>query len=148
MDANGVLSDADVPKASSEKFAKLFNERIVEIVRRVPAFADLQNMFDILVTAAVILDSRKNETLRWQPELLLDANQFATASYTVPQETTPMLNIKSTGAGLVIGVFSGGVSFKPRGILREISEAKDGSLADRLKTVSAKQIPVMRWWWD
>ena len=148
MDANGVLSDADVPKASSEKFAKLFNERIDEIVRRVPAFADLQNMFDILVTAAVILDSRKNETLRWQPELLLDANQFATASYTVPQETTPMLNIKSTGAGLVIGVFSGGVSFKPRGILREISEAKDGSLADRLKTVSAKQIPDMRWWWD
>ena len=148
MDANGVLSDADVPKASSEKFAKLFNERIEELVRRVPAFADLQNMFDILVTAAVVLDCQKNDTLRWQPELLLDAEQLPAASYTVPHQTTPMLNIKSTGAGLVIGVFSGGVSFKPSGILREIAKAKDGSLASQLKPVAVKELQDSQWWWD
>lgn len=53
MDGNGNLSQADFTQASSEKFAKQFNARIEDLVQRVPAFADLQNIFDVLIAVAI-----------------------------------------------------------------------------------------------
>jgi hypothetical protein len=51
--ADGTLIDSDHAKGSSEEFARLFNERRAELARRISAFADLQNVFDVLVAAAI-----------------------------------------------------------------------------------------------
>ena len=148
MDAGGNLTDSDELKGSSEKFAKLFNDRIDELVQRIPAFADLQNMFDVLVATAVIRDGQQQGTLLWKPDVLTDEKRLPTASYVTPRETSPMLNIKSSGASLVIGAFTGGVSFRPRQILRQVSESADDEVAKQLRAPERPASLVSRWWWD
>ena len=148
MDASGNLTDADFSQASSEKFAKLFNERISELTRRVPAFADLQNMFDILITAAVIRDCQQKSTLHWQPRALIDDSRLPTAHYVAPRKTTPMLNARSSGASLVIGAFSGGVRFQSQHVLRQIKATTDAAVSRELQTSLKPDSTHDNWWWD
>jgi hypothetical protein len=126
----------------------LFNDRIDVLVRRIPAFADLQNMFDILAASAIIRDSQQRGTLLWKPDVLADETTLATASYITPRETSPLLNVRSSGASLVIGAFTGGVSFRPDRILREIRETTDNELAQHLQAPDRPATPTGGWWWD
>jgi len=148
MDADGHLKDANSVQGSSEKFAKSFNDRFDALVHRIPAFADLQNIFDILVTAALIRDSQERGTLQWRSDVLVDAAKFPTTSYTVPRETSPMLNVRSSGASLVIGAFTGGVSFRPGQMLRVIRETTDEGLAGKMPFPVRPTALAPNWWWD
>jgi hypothetical protein len=148
MDAGGNLIDANSVQGSSEKFAVLFNDRIEPLVQRILAFADLQNIFDILVAASIIRDSQQRETLHWKPDFLTDEAKIATTSYTTPRETSPMLNVRSSGASLIIGAFTGGVSFRPDRLLRQIRETTDEEQAKQLQPPARPTALVTHWWWD
>lgn len=148
MDVGGNLTDSDLAQGSSEKFANLFNDRIDELVKRVPAFADLQNLFDVLVASAIIRDCQERGALLWKPRVFADEKRLPTASYVTPRETSPMLNVKSSGASLVIGAFTGGVSFRSHRIIRQISETSDEEVARQLQTPARTAALVPRWWWD
>lgn len=148
LDAEGRLVDAAFSQASSERFASLFNERVDELARRIPAFADLQNMFDVLVTAAVVRECQRTGRLQWGPDVLAQESQLATATYTVPRETKPMLNARSAGAALVIAAYSGGVTFQPGRILRQVQEATDAEQLRQLQVPEKSPAATSSWWWD
>jgi hypothetical protein len=119
MAADGTLFDAENLQGSSEEFARLFNERREELVKKHAAFADLQNLFDILITAALIRGAMEDGRLSWTPEVLTESELLATASYPVPRETLPLLNTRQSPGGPLIGAFSGGVVLRVRSLLSE-----------------------------
>ncbi len=148
MDANGNLTDADFTQKSSEKFARLFNERIDELVQRYPSFADLQNIFDILTAMAIVRDCQSRGVLNWKPAVLLDEDALPVSNYLVAKETTPMLNVKMSGGSLVIGAFSGGVTFKPARVVRQFQESSSEELSHEQKSMTPTLESSGRWWWD
>ncbi|MFM7055486.1 MAG: DUF1598 domain-containing protein [Planctomycetota bacterium] len=119
MAADGTLFDAENLQGSSEEFAGLFNERREELVKKHPAFADLQNLFDVLITAGLMRDALDNGRLSWTPQVLTTAEQLPTFSYPVPRETLPLLNTRQAPGGPLIGAFSGGVVLRVRSLLGE-----------------------------
>lgn len=146
MDANGNLVDSDSAKGSSSEFAQLFNLHIDQLVEQVPAFADLQNTFDLLITAAILRDSISNGTLSWTPSLLDDADALPTARYIVPRESPSLLKTKSGRGGVVIGAFTGGVSFPARKIIRNAGPAVASEKARFHAPPSRAAFPPGQWW--
>lgn len=120
MSSNGTLIDSDHAKGSSEEFAGLFNDRRDELAKKIPAFADLQNLFDVLVVAAIFQEvvQPDSDSPRWAPQVLTSPHIFQPISYAVPRETLPLLTTRQAPAGPLIGAFSGGVVLKPRQLLR------------------------------
>lgn len=158
---NGQIIDANLKQPSSEKFAQLFNERIGPLTEKVPAFADLQNMFDILTAVAVIDDAEAAARLSWELLALRDSSLLPTAIYNVPKTTLPEVNTKSAGS-LIIGAFSGGVTIRPSSQLAKFALKGESTTAESEKTKTGKdelpQWPVEdeiavgksseSWWWD
>lgn len=148
MDANGNLIDSDSAKGSSSEFAQLFNLHIDQLVEQVPAFADLQNTFDLLITAAILRDSISNGTLSWTPSILEDADALPTARYIVPRESPSLLKTKSGRGGVVIGAFTGGVNFPARQILRNAGSAVASDKARVHAPPSREAFLPDQWWRD
>jgi hypothetical protein len=140
--SDGTLIDSDHAKGSSEEFARLFNDRREELAKKVPAFADLQNLFDVLVVAAIFQEvvQSDSDSPRWVPQVLTSPDVFPPVRYPVPRETQPLLTTRQAPAGPLIGAFSGGVVFASRELLR-------GTMA---VPGSASQPPVVipegDWW--
>lgn len=148
MEENGNLIDADFSQASSEKFAKLFNARLDELARRVAAFADLQNIFDVLTAVAIVHDGQSKGTVSWKPDVLLDAEQLPTTAYSAAKETSPMLNVKMSGGSLIIGAFSGGVTFRPAQVVRQFTVTSNPETSPKLASPKSPAESNDRWWWD
>jgi len=119
MAADGTLIDAENLEGSSEEFARLFNERRAELVKKHAALADLQNIFDVLVTAGLLREALEAGRLTWAPEVLTSDTLLTSAGYAVPRETLPLLNTRQSPGGPLIGAFSGGVVLRVRGLLSE-----------------------------
>lgn len=147
MDGNGNLSQADFTQASSEKFAKQFNARIEDLVLRVPAFADLQNIFDVLIAVAIAQDAQARGLAEWKPTVLLDSDRLPTTSYSAATETQPVLNARMAGGSMVIGAFTGGVRFHPQRMLKQFTERTE-PLPETRRLSAPPGGLANAWWWD
>ena len=144
VDANGNRQDAPSTHVSLEKYAQQFTEKIPDLAEKVPAIAQLQNMVDLLVVAAVIEQSRAAGRLKWQTLALHEEQRLAVQAFGIPKETSSIVKVRMAGSRTVLGLIAGGVSVTPRRIL---ADAKPGS-----GTVSL-ELPVRpdqnsSWWWD
>ena len=144
VDANGNRQDAPSTHVSLEKYAQQFTEKIPDLAEKVPAIAQLQNMVDLLVTAAVLERSRTQGSLVWKPIVLNDGQRLGVQEFGIPKETPSIVKVRMAGSRTVLGLIAGGVSVTPRRIL---ADAKPASEAATLELpVRSDQNPS--WWWD
>ncbi len=151
MDQNGNLKDIDLKQKSSEGYATSFNEHLDQLTEKVAAFADLQNIFDMLLAASIIRRSQESELITWDAAQLLNEEKLPTPVYRVPRETPSMLNVKMGRGSVVLGVFTGGVTFRSGRMLDDaVSNSSDETQGaeDRLKVPAAPADQPDRWWWD
>lgn len=108
----GALSfDERGATATARTFTKQFNAKIAELCAVVPGFADLQNVGDIAVLAALIRQDRLDQKAGWDMAPLLDDS-----TYRLPRVPTP----KSAQTLAVIragSVAAGGVNLAPGGVV-------------------------------
>ena len=71
-DAQGNRSDAAFTRASTQQFAQQFTEHYEDLAERNAVFADLQNLFDLGVAAALIRRHNLAERADWDMAGLLD----------------------------------------------------------------------------
>ena len=144
VDASGNRQDAPFTHVSLEKYAQQFTEKIPALAEKVPAIAQLQNMVDLLVAAAVIERSRADGRLNWKPVVLHDDMRLATEKFGIPKETPSIVKVRMSGSRAVLGLIAGGVNVTPRRILADAKPAADAAtlaLPDRKEQNSS-------WWWD
>ncbi|MDA1231953.1 MAG: DUF1598 domain-containing protein [Planctomycetota bacterium] len=144
VDANGNRQDAPSTHVSLEKYAQQFTEKIPALAEKVAAIAQLQNLVDILVTAAVIERSRTKKLLDWQPIVLNDEHRLPLQEFGIPAETPSIVKVRMAGSRTVLGLIAGGVSVTP---LKILADTKTSENADALA------LPVRTnhnsiWWWD
>lgn len=144
VDANGNRQDAPSTHVSLEKYAQQFTEKIPELAAKVPAIAQLQNMVDLLVTAAVIERIRANRGLDWKPVAFCDEQRLAGQEFSIPKETPSIVKVRMAGSRTVMGLIAGGVSVTPRRILAATKPASDAVALEL--PVRSDQNPS--WWWD
>jgi hypothetical protein len=136
-------------EATNRLFAQRFTEKYPQLAQGDLIFADLQNVFDLALVAALIRHERLDQRTGWQPGVFAADGQYRTTAFAPAKTATSVANHRTyRGRDIVVQV-AGGV----RGDL--LSVVQDDQVyreTDRLRNVTAKgrppQLPEGRWWWD
>lgn len=129
-------------------FAAKFTQHYAELAKRDSVFADMQNIFDLALVAALINQDGVNSRVNWSMESFSEGGSYTPASYATPTVVNSVVNHRVFRGKDVVVQVAGGV----RGNLASVLETKTVASSPRLKNVAsdakAPQLPEGRWWWD
>ena len=75
----GQRMDAPTTRASVQKYAQHFTEKFPELAKVSPVFAELQNIIDLAVMAALLKKEQLPQKVGWKPSLFLDEERATLA---------------------------------------------------------------------
>ncbi len=148
VSATGERSETAFKRVSTEAFARQFTEKYEDVASVAPVFAELQNLMDLAVLAALIRKEKLDEKVGWKMQLFLDAERASVAQGRVPKTVTSTFNTRNAGR-VIIGLVAGGVSIRARTLLRPetITETTNRTLTGPA-AASKPADDLNRWWWD
>jgi hypothetical protein len=131
-------------------FSKQFTQKFPDLAERMPIFAELQQLIDWTMLAALIRLEHLDERAGWQMSLFLDVDRMPHEVHPVPRQTECLMNTKATGSGVIVGQFSGGVTLYPETFVREMLaiQPADPKLAQRRTEALKQRSDEQTWWWD
>jgi hypothetical protein len=148
VSASGQRSAAALQAQSIEKFAKQFTERYEDVAEVSPIFAELQNIIDLAILAALFEKEQLPERVSWSMELFLDEDRTPLAKGNSPSTVASVCNYRRAGSSIV-GLVGGGVTITPSQLLRQVSFECSGNR--ELESSSRESVPpaeLKTWWWD
>lgn len=116
-DSNGQRTNAAFTRQSTEKFAQLFTEHFQELADHSAPFAELQNLYDLAVVAALIRQEGRKHLGENPFPLLLSAERLPLPQYAVPKLIPSASSFRSAGVGTILGLV-GGVTMDITPVLR------------------------------
>jgi hypothetical protein len=133
----------------NQLFAANFTQQYQELAAHDPIFADMQNLFDLAMVAALIRHERLDERIDWDRGIFAAEGLYQTASHLVPLECESVVNHRVYNGKDIVVQVAGGV----RGdFLAVASDEQLRSPSPRLGHVAgeaqAPELPAGRWWWD
>jgi hypothetical protein len=141
-------STGNADRANAE-FARLFTQHLPQLAEQDVAFADLQNIFDLSVVAALLHSPQMVARTGWKTDTFSVTGDFATAPVDVPEELMTAANFRIYRDGAVVIQVAGGVKGDVRRIVRDPSIYKQ---SEAVADVSVDANPIGqgsdRWWWD
>jgi len=143
-----------VPTGISEPVNRRFVENLTnhygELAQRDPVFADLRNIFDMALVAALCRQEHLHQRAGWDLGTFAPGGDYHPAVVQAPTVVESVLNHRSYNGGRDIVVqVAGGVQADIAGIARDQSIAKeDAGLNDVAKRGKNPALPDGRWWWD
>ncbi len=150
-DAAGNRAEAAFTKRSTSKWAQLFTEKYDEIAEESPVLAELQNLFDLSILAALIRRERLAQKAGWSMAHFLDAEKGTVATGRAPRQVPSVSNYRATGRGAVVGLVGGGVVMSPSLALADTSfkSEETGRLGNQRASSGNRTPPAEHpWWWD
>lgn len=106
-----------VTNGPAQEFADEFTKNIAELEERVPCFADLHNLTDLAVFAALIANDRLHERVSWDTAWITSPENYQPVSYQSPRQAETLVNSLKRGSKTV--TVAGGVQLSVRGIVRK-----------------------------
>lgn len=148
--AAGERSNAAFTRASTRAFARIFTEKFTQLAAQSPLFAELQNLFDLTIIAALLQQERLPQSVGWEVSLFLDSGSELIPRYEVPRQVESSATFRQARHGLVLGLI-GGVTIEPRQMLLEIeTDGNSGVRLDgqRRAMIDNRPSEPDNWWWD
>lgn len=135
-------------KGANAKFANLFTQHLPELAEQDLVFAELENIFDLAMVAALIKNQNLDQRTGWAAHAFAP-NGFRTASVDVPQELMSAANFQVYNGRSVVVQVAGGVRADVSELLNNRSKlVVDGELDGRERSASPVGQQSGRWWWD
>ncbi len=146
-DAQGNRQDAAFTRASTQRFAQQFTEHYEDLAEKQPVFADLQNLFDLGVTAALIRRHNLAEQAGWDMAGLMNPPDDVFPEFNVPQFVPSEAMSRRVG-GYLLGVI-GGVTLNADPVIDNLSH--DPAAAAHIGTLQSDEFALRTggsFWWD
>jgi hypothetical protein len=148
---SGRRADAHVTRATTQRFSRAFTQKFPELANTSPVFAELQNLIDLAVLAALLKKESLPQKVGWEMALFLDAVRAPIATGTVPSQVPAVANFRESGSRLILGLVGGGVKIDPQRTLARVDFRKDTT--DVIKGLRTESFGRARpkahaWWWD
>lgn len=133
----------------NREFAANFTKHYQELAQQDLVYADLQNIFDLAMVAALMRNEQLAQRAGWE------MNAFAANGAYRPAELEPAHTVETVvnhrvynGKDVVVQV-AGGVRVDTRSVVKNKNNLKVSDKVGTLSTQSkAPALPVGRWWWD
>jgi hypothetical protein len=142
-----LMAGGKKPNKASTQFTSSFTKKFVQIAARVPVYAQLRNMIDLVILAAFICEHDYYTRAGWQPGVMAQEDQLPVETLATPRHVQSVVNAVWKENQLYVP--AGGVSIHPHLALEasRLQSDKDGKLNTRRKKV-AETVTADRWWWD
>ncbi len=142
-----------LPTGQSEpinrQFAENFTQHYDLLAKRDLIFADMQNVFDLALVAALIRHERLSDRATWDLGAFANNGSYHPATYAVPKEVDSVVNHKVFNGRDVVVQVAGGVRADVVSIVKDPNLAKEApQLTAIAKQADAPKLPAGRWWWD
>ena len=115
VSAGGNRSNSAFTRMSTQQFAKRFTDHFPELAEKNPVFAQLQNLFDLAVVAAILKDNGVLEWIDWPADVFL--NRASLESYPVARHVPSAATTRPARGGVMLGLI-GGVTMRPSRIVK------------------------------
>lgn len=138
----------------SQEFAGNFTQHFDILAARTPIFAELQNVFDMAVVAALLRHESLADRANWRMTCFGDENEFPLPKQPAPAAVDSLVNQRRITQGKTVHVLtavSGGVRIDTASALNSRTYQVDetGQLGSRKDASSAPAAaPRRAWWWD
>ena len=149
--ASGNLTKAATTRVSTKRFAQRFTDKFTELADKSPAFAELQNLIDLSIVAALFKKDRLPDKVSWSRSLFLDEARAKFVKYNVPRQVPSAANFRDAGK-VIVGLVGGGVTIQPletAGSLEFKQDEGEAVAGARKKSEQIRETdPEHPWWWD
>lgn len=135
--------------ATNRTFAANFTQHYAELAQRDIAFADLQNVFDLALVAALLKNEGIANRIGWEAGSFASHGMYEPAVYAAPREVESVANHRVyRGKDIVVQV-AGGVRGDLMSVVRDREVMKPSTtLKDMTAHAAPSNQPQGRWWWD
>jgi hypothetical protein len=143
-----------VPTGASEpvnlRFAQNFTQKYNELAQRDLVFADMRNIFDMALVAALCRQEYLHEKAGWNLGVFAPAGAYQPAAVQAPTVVESVMNhrVYNGGKDIVVQV-AGGVQADVAAMARDAKLAKEDATLDQVgQRGKNPELPEGRWWWD
>lgn len=149
ISASGQRIHTGQSEATNRLFAANFTTHYGELASQDPVFADLQNIFDLSLIAALLADNRVPDRLGWDLGSFGPEGAYLTAHYQSPKSIMSVVNHRLYNGKDIVVQVAGGVDGQIRKVLSDPHVFREATnLAGAQIKGRAPQLPEGRWWWD
>jgi len=151
LDQDGRRRHTGRASVANLRFARNFTKGLEGLGQKYELYADLENVFAVAVTAALIQHQHLVDRIGWQMSYFGSAGGYQPAPYPAVEEVATVANCQELRPGFVVGVVSGGVSISPASMVRTENLVTDetGRLeSDYQLSCPEPAQPIDQWWWD
>jgi hypothetical protein len=149
ISAKGQRIHTGQSEAANHMFAESFTDHYSELAADDPVFADLQNIFDLSLVAALLSDNRVPDRLGWDLGVFAAGGAYQPATFQPPKTIQSVVNHRVYNGKDIVVQVAGGVDGRMRNVLEDRKVCREASeLASEKSKGRAPQLPEGRWWWD
>ena len=134
----------------NEQFAHGFTKHFAELAAKYPIYADLRNVFDLALVAALIVAEDVPNRLNWPAIHFVEEKRYQVERGPAPTEVETVLNHRIINQKHIVAGVSGGVSADARPYVQKPAIAIDsyGALQAGRIASTPSDLPGDAWWWD
>lgn len=130
-------------------FAANFTQHYQELAAVDSIFADMQNIFDLALVAALIHHERIDERIDWDRGAFAIDGEYEPAQYPAPLECESVVNHRVYNGKDVVVQVAGGVRADIMAVVNDPALRQSSPrLAGVAESSRAPELPAGRWWWD
>jgi hypothetical protein len=149
ISAQGQRVHTGTSEAANKIFAESFTDHYSELAADDPVFADLQNIFDLSLVAALLSDNRVPDRVGWDLGVFAAGGAYQPATFQPPKTIQSVVNHRVYNGKDIVVQVAGGVDGRMRNVLEDRNVFREaGALASEKSKGRAPQLPEGRWWWD
>lgn len=149
VNSQGKHIPTGIAEPVNRAFAANFTKHYDDLARRDPVFADLRNIFDLALVAAVCRSQRLHERAGWELSTFAADGGYRIARYPVPQVVDSVVNHRTYNGRDIVVQVAGGVQADLLSVAQDQSLAReDVKLYDVARQAKLTALPPGRWWWD
>ena len=137
-------------EALNQQFARSFTEHFDALCLKYPIYAELRNLCDLALAAALIREEGLAEKSDWHLTCFADPQGYVVELGEAPKQVDTVVNYRIINQRLFVAGVSGGVSVQPDSLIKRQAIEIESSPALEQQRPAAAPKPRLgdRWWWD
>jgi hypothetical protein len=139
----------------NSEFAHSFTKHFPALAAKYPIYAELKNIFDLALVAALLRSQDLPNQVGWQMEHFAPARDSNNVAFEVelgvaPTKVETVINHRMVNGTKIFAGVSGGVTVDTRGFIKASPVKTDtyGLMKAEHAGSAPKNLPLNAWWWD
>jgi hypothetical protein len=134
----------------NSRFAGSFTKHFEALAAKYPVYADLRNIFDLALVAAVIRSHELPAQTQWHLTHFGPEGDYRPELGTAPRQVESIINHRLLSGNRIVAGVSGGVTVDARSLAAKQAIEVDqyGLLKTEQRASAPKSLPRGAWWWD